>query len=211
MLKLLTFVTILVSVSPAAFADDAPCNFVIDSAGAGSKMGTVTCPYCVLMADYSNFGAANMVDNTDNYTSMVVKNGSNEVLVTAEDHTYATFASIGYGIFSYNIRSTHRMALEITSYTIKGSVRGQSWMDVVTDKRHLRQVCKTASEDTLEYVRKSVADDLAREAGNAARGDSAGLSPMPGLNSPSVPMPDDCSNCYSEPVNWWDWYYFRRF
>ena len=71
MLKLLTFVTILVSVSPAAFADDAPCNFVIDSAGAGSKMGTVTCLYCVLMADYSNFGAANMVDNTDNYTSMV--------------------------------------------------------------------------------------------------------------------------------------------
>ena len=212
MVKLL-FSLMIFAVSHLALADDAPCHIPIESKAHGTKWGEITCLHCKNMIDFANFGAASMVDNLSSYTRMTVKNSvdDKQVLVTASATTRPTFLSIGWEFFSYNVRVDDHMNLEVSARTIKGRVTGKSWNSERTDKRHLRQACKTASEDEVEYVRKSVADDLAREAGNAARGDSAGLSPMPGLNSPSVPMPDDCSNCYSEPVNWWDWYYFRRF
>ena len=189
----LLFSLMIFAVSHLALADDAPCHIPIESKAHGTKWGEITCLHCKNMIDFANFGAASMVDNLSSYTRMTVKNSvdDKQVLVTASATTRPTFLSIGWEFFSYNVRVDDHMNLEVSARTIKDRVTGKSWNSERTYKRHLRQACKTASEDEVEYVRKSVADDLAREAGNAARGDSAGLSPMPGLKSPSVPMPDD--------------------
>ena len=157
----LLFSLMIFAVSHLALADDAPCHIPIESKAHGTKWGEITCLHCKNIDDFANFGAASMVDNLSSYTRMTVKNAvdDKQVLVTASATTRPTFLSIGWEFFSYNVRVDDHMNLEVSARTIKGRVTGKSWNSERTDKRHLRQACKTAAEDEREAA-KAIAQNI---------------------------------------------------
>ena len=172
MRRLLTISIISFFALPSVFADNAPCDIPIESQRYGTKTGKVTCLHCRNMDDYANFGAANMVDNMDSYTTMYVTNGRNTVKVSAAFRSNPTFLNWGYGIFSINQRSYDRMNLDVSAQLRSGRVSGQPWVNHVTPKSHMRNTCKVLAEEE----RKAALDYAKAEALAGDTGITAGMS-----------------------------------
>ncbi len=151
MRKLLTIFIISFFALPSAFADNAPCNIPIKSQGYGSKTGKITCLHCSNMDDYANFGAANMVDNIDSYTTMYVVNGSNTVKVSVATRSNPTFLNWGYGIFSINQPQYDRVNLDVSARLESGRVTGQPWVGHTAQKSHLKNTCAVLAKTEREW------------------------------------------------------------
>ena len=155
MRRLMTILIISLFVLPSAFADNAPCHIPIKSQSHGSKTGKVTCLHCSNMDDYANFGAANMVDNMDSYTTMLVTNGRNTVEVSAATRSSPTWLNYGYGIFSINQQSYDRLNLDVSAKLRSGRVTGQPWVNHTTPKSHLKNTCKVLAETEREWAHEN--------------------------------------------------------
>lgn len=206
MRRLLTILVISFFALPSAFADNAPCHIPIESQSHGSKTGKVTCLHCQNMDDYANFGAANMVDNMDSYTTMYVTNGRNTVKVSAAFRSNPTFLNWGYGIVSINQRSYDRMNLDVSAELTAGRVSGQPWVNHVTPKSHMRNTCKVLAEEERKAAeRMDRAEAMWERYGAAVRNNQStgrgwrGVEWARGTGTRIVP-PDDCSNCRAEEI-----------